>query len=106
MVYTIRTTDGYGGVSGRVREKSSFKFEVGWSPIDNCPVCAALSEPRNLQKALQSSITLIPNQLGQSRWSGIVCARCDGSTQLFGYDASLLVCAIAFGPVSVRKAQI
>jgi hypothetical protein len=53
------------------RQKSS--FEVGWSPIDNCPVCASLSEPRNLQKVLQSSITLIPNQLGQSRWSGMVC---------------------------------
>jgi hypothetical protein len=46
---------------------------------------------------------LILNQLGQSGWSDIVC---DGSKQLFGYDASLLACAIAFGSVFVREAQI
>jgi len=104
MVYTIRTTDGYGGVSGRVRDKRVPLRLVGHRSIIVPFVLP--SEPRNLQKVLQSSITLIPNQLGQSRWSGMVCARCDGSTQLFGYDASLLACAIAFGPVSVRKAQI
>ena len=35
-----------------------------------------------------------------------MCARCDGGKQLIGYDASLLACAIAFGSVFVREAQI
>jgi hypothetical protein len=45
---------------------------------------------------------LIPNRLG----GRILCARCDGGKQLIGYDASLLACAIAFGSVFVREAQI
>ena len=40
------------------------EFLWGWlgSPINNCSVCAPPSAPWNLQKVLQSSITLIHNQ--------------------------------------------
>ena len=35
-----------------------------------------------------------------------MCAWCDGGKQLFGYDASLLACAITFGSIFVCETQI
>ena len=57
-----------------------------YSPVNNWYVCSSLSAPKNSQNVFQSSVMLIPNQLGQSGRSDMIHAQCDSGKQLIGYD--------------------